>query len=362
MSLLPSIHARLHQVQERHEEISLLLATQEVMADQNRFRDLSVEYSQLEPVVTTWAKWQQAGQSIADAESLLKSSDDEMQELAREELTDATGQQQSLEEQLNILLLPKDPDDDNNIFLEIRAGTGGDEAALFAGDLFRMYQRYGDNHKWQMEVINTSHGDHGGYKEIVARVIGQGAYSRLKFESGTHRVQRVPETESQGRIHTSACTVAILAERESIEGVDIQTSDLRIDTFRASGAGGQHVNTTDSAIRVTHLPTGLVVECQDERSQHKNKARALSLLSARLLEQEKAQQAKEQAEARKLQVGSGDRSQRIRTYNFPQGRVTDHRIGLTLYKLEEILSGGLDIVLEPLIQEHQAELLTELGA
>jgi len=361
MSLLPSIHTRLHQAQERHEEIAMLLSTQEIMADQNRFRELSVEYSQLEPVVTTWTKWQQAGQSMEEAQSLLKGEDKEMQELAREELDSATAQQQELEDQLNVLLLPRDPDDDNNIFLEIRAGTGGDEAALFAGDLFRMYQKYVDNHKWQMEIINTSHGDHGGYKEIVARIIGHGAYSRFKFESGTHRVQRVPETESQGRIHTSACTVAILAERESIEGVDIQTSDLRIDTFRASGAGGQHVNTTDSAIRITHLPTGLVVECQDERSQHKNKARALSLLSARLLEQEKAEQAREQAESRKLQVGSGDRSQRIRTYNFPQGRVTDHRISLTLYKLDELLSGSLDMVVEPLIQEHQAELLTELG-
>jgi peptide chain release factor 1 len=339
----------------------MLLATQEIMADQNRFRELSVEYSQLEPVVTTWTKWQQAGQSIEEAQGLLKSPDKEMQELANEELEAATELQQTLEGQLNTLLLPRDPDDDNNIFLEIRAGTGGDEAALFAGDLFRMYHRYVENNKWKMEIINTSNGDHGGYKEIVARIIGHGVYSKLKFESGTHRVQRVPETESQGRIHTSACTVAILAERESIEGVDIQTSDLRIDTFRASGAGGQHVNTTDSAIRITHLPTGLVVECQDERSQHKNKARALSLLSARLLEQEKAEQAREQAENRKLQVGSGDRSQRIRTYNFPQGRVTDHRIGLTLYKLDELLSGSLDMIVEPLIQEHQAEMLTELG-
>ena len=361
MSLLPSLHVRLQQVQERHEEISLLLATQEVMADQNRFRDLSIEYAQLEPVVTTWSKWQQAGQSMEEAKGLLKSQDIEMQELANEELVSATEQQQAMEQQLNILLLPKDPDDEANIFLEIRAGTGGDEAALFAGDLFRMYQRYVENNKWQMEIINTNNGDHGGFKEIVARIIGHGAYSRFKFESGTHRVQRVPETESQGRIHTSACTVAILAERDSIEGVDIQTSDLRIDTFRASGAGGQHVNTTDSAIRITHLPSGLVVECQDERSQHKNKARALSLLSARLLEQEKAEQAREQAASRKLQVGSGDRSQRIRTYNFPQGRVTDHRIGLTIYKLEELLGGGLDMVIEPLTQEHQAELLTELG-
>lgn len=361
MSLLPSIHGRLHQAQDRHEEIAMLLSTQEVMADQNKFRDLSVEYAQLEPVVTTWGKWQQAAQSIEEAQSLLKGQDAEMQELAREELASATETQQVLEQQLNILLLPKDPDDDNNIFLEIRAGTGGDEAALFAGDLFRMYQRYVENSKWQIEVINTSNGDHGGYKEIIARIIGHGAYSRFKFESGTHRVQRVPETESQGRIHTSACTVAILPESASIEGVDIQTSDLKIDTFRASGAGGQHVNTTDSAIRITHLPSGLVVECQDERSQHKNKARALSLLSARLLEKEKAEQAREQAENRKLQVGSGDRSQRIRTYNFPQGRVTDHRITLTLYKLEELLNGNLDMVIEPLIQEHQAELLTQLG-
>jgi peptide chain release factor 1 len=361
MSLLPSIHTRLQQARERHEEISLLLASREIMADRNRFRELSVEYSQLEPVVSIWTKWQEAGQSMQEAQALLNSEDAEMRALANEELTVATAQQQALEGQLNVLLLPGDPDDDNNIFLEIRAGTGGDEAALFAGDLFRMYQRYVETHKWSMEIINTSHGDHGGYKEIVTRIIGHGAYSRFKFESGTHRVQRVPETESQGRIHTSACTVAILAERESIEGVDIQTSDLRIDTFRASGAGGQHVNTTDSAIRITHLPTGMVVECQDERSQHKNKARALSLLSARLLEQEKAEQAREQAQSRKMQVGSGDRSQRIRTYNFPQGRVTDHRIGLTLYKLNELLSGNLDMVIEPLIQEHQAEILTELG-
>ncbi len=361
MSLLPSIHARLLQAQERQEEISLLLATREIMADQNRFRELSVEYSQLEPVVATWEKWQMAGQSVKEAKDMLDSQDAELKDLAREELAHATAQQQALESHLNGLLLPKDPDDDNNIFLEIRAGTGGDEAALFAGDLFRMYHRYVENKNWQMEVINTSNGDHGGYKEIVARIIGRGAYSRLKFESGVHRVQRVPETESQGRIHTSACTIAILAERDSIDGVDIHTSDLRIDTFRASGAGGQHVNTTDSAIRITHIPTGLVVECQDERSQHKNKARALSLLNARLLEKEKAEQAAEQAENRKLQVGSGDRSQRIRTYNFPQGRVTDHRIGLTLYKLDELLSGGLDLVIEPLITEHQAEMLTELA-
>lgn len=361
MSLLPSIHARLQQAKERHEEISMLLSTQDVMADQNRFRDLSVEYSQLEPIVSTWNDWQASNEAINEAQVLLKSKDKDMREMAAEELEDASKTQANLEKQLNLLLLPKDPDDDSNIFLEVRAGTGGDEAALFAGDLFRMYTRYVEGQKWQVEVVNTSEGEHGGYKEIIARIIGHGAYSKLKFESGTHRVQRVPETESQGRIHTSACTVAILAERDSIEGVDIPTSDLRIDTFRASGAGGQHVNTTDSAIRVTHIPTGLVVECQDERSQHKNKARALSLLNARLLEQQKASQAREQAEDRKLQVGSGDRSQRIRTYNFPQGRVTDHRIGLTLYKLDELLGGSLDMLIEPLTQEHQLELLTELA-
>jgi len=361
MSLLPSILQRLQQAKERHEEITMMLSSPEVVTDQNRYRDLSVEYSQLEPIVATWAEWQISLAAIEEAQSLLKSKDKEMHELAEEELSDASKTQQKLEKQLNVLLLPKDPDDDSNIFLEVRAGTGGDEAALFAGDLFRMYHRYVEGRKWQVEVVNTSEGEHGGYKEIIARVIGHGAYSRLKFESGTHRVQRVPETESQGRIHTSACTVAILAERDSIEGVDIPTSDLRIDTFRASGAGGQHVNTTDSAIRVTHIPTGLVVECQDERSQHKNKARALSLLNARLLEQQKATQAREQAADRKLQVGSGDRSQRVRTYNFPQGRVTDHRIGLTLYKLDEMLGGNLDMVIDPLTQEHQLELLTELG-
>jgi len=362
MSLLPSISARLGQARERYEEVGILLGTPEIISDQKRFRELSVEYSQLGPVVETWKEWQQAGRSVEEAKSLLKSADVEMQELANEEIAVASEQQRQLEDQLNILLLPKDPDDESNIFLEIRAGTGGDEAALFAGDLFRMYSRYVESKRWQIETINTSPGEHGGFKEIIARIIGHGAYSRFKFESGTHRVQRVPETESQGRIHTSACTVAILPEREDIEGVDIQTSDLKIDTYRSSGAGGQHVNTTDSAIRITHLPSGIVVECQDERSQHKNKARALSLLGARLLEMERAEQVREQAESRKLQVGSGDRSQRIRTYNFPQGRVTDHRIGLTLYKLDELLAGNLDMVIGPLTQEHQAELLNELSS
>jgi peptide chain release factor 1 len=330
------------------------------MADQNRFRDLSREYAQLEPVVSAWRQWQKNTHSMEEARQMLLDSDPGLQELAAEELEAADTRRLALEQELKMLLLPGDPDDDNNIFLEIRAGTGGDEAGLFAGDLLRMYSRYVEQQGWRLELLSQNPGEHGGYKEVIARVVGRGAYSRLKFESGTHRVQRVPETESQGRIHTSACTVAILPEREDIDDVDIQAGDLRVDTFRASGAGGQHVNTTDSAIRITHLPSGIVVECQDERSQHKNKARAMSLLRARLLEQEQVRQVQEQAESRKLQVGSGDRSQRIRTYNFPQGRVTDHRIGLTLYKLDEVLGGALDAVLEPIRQEHQAEILAEL--
>ena len=353
-----SIRTRLQQIQARFEEIALLLSQPEVMADQNQFRELSVEYAQVEPLVKAWDAFQGNEQVIADASQML--ADPDLKELAEEELAQAEQLGEELQQTLKTLLLPRDPDDDNNIFLEIRAGTGGDEAALFAGDLLRMYTRYAETRGWAVELLSANEGEHGGFKEAIARVAGRGAFSRLKFESGTHRVQRVPETESQGRIHTSACTVAILPEREDIENVDIQDSDLRIDTFRASGAGGQHVNTTDSAIRITHLPTGIVVECQDERSQHKNKARALSLLSARLLEEEQSRQKAEQAESRKLQVGSGDRSQRIRTYNFPQGRVTEHRIGLTLYKLDDILSGNLDMVIDPLQQEHQAESLAAL--
>jgi peptide chain release factor 1 len=355
-----SIRSRLMQIQARQEEIALLLSQPEVMGNQNMFRDLSREYAQLDPVVGTWQQWQANMASMDDARQMLKEADPELKTLAEEEISSNTKTQQSLENKLKLLLLPRDPDDDSNIFLEISAGTGGDEAALFAGDLFRMYGRYAEQYKWKLEVLSQNHGEHGGFKEIIARIAGHRAFSRLKYESGTHRVQRVPETESQGRIHTSACTVAILPERENIDEVDVNTGDLRIDTFRASGAGGQHVNTTDSAIRITHLPTGIVVECQDERSQHKNKARALSLLRAKILEQEQTRQAEEQAESRKLQVGSGDRSQRIRTYNFPQGRVTDHRISLTLYKLDEVLAGGLDAVIDPLLQEHQARVLAEL--
>ena len=357
-----SIRDRLRQVAGRYEEVGLLMSDQSVFSDQNRFRDLSREYAQLEPVVQSWKQWQETQSSIEEARQMLQESDPDLREMAAEELQDSQARSEALERDIQLLLLPRDPNDDNNIFLEIRAGTGGDEAAIFAGDLFRMYQKYAEARGWPMEILSQNLGEHGGFREIIVRVAGQGAYSRFKFESGTHRVQRVPETESQGRIHTSACTVAILPEAEDVEAIDINPADLRVDTYRASGAGGQHVNKTDSAIRLTHLPSGIVVECQDERSQHKNRARAMSLLQARLLEQEQTRQQSEIAESRRVQVGSGDRSQRIRTYNFPQGRVTDHRINLTLYKLDEFLSGNLDMVVDPLMQEHQADLLAEIGA
>ena len=353
---------RLQQVAGRYEEIGLLLSDPDVFSDQDRFRDLSREYSQLEPLVQAWQKWNETRAAMEDARQMLQESDAELREMITEELEAATARCATLEREIQLLLLPRDPNDENNIFLEIRAGTGGDEAAIFAGDLFRMYQKYAENRGWPTEILSQNAGEHGGFKEIIVRVAGQGAYSRFKFESGTHRVQRVPETESQGRIHTSACTVAILPEVEDVELAEINPADLRVDTFRASGAGGQHVNKTDSAIRLTHIPSGIVVECQDERSQHKNRARAMSLLRAKLQEQEQQKQASEIAESRKLQVGSGDRSQRIRTYNFPQGRVSDHRINLTLYKLDEILAGNLDMIIDPLLQEHQADLLAELGA
>lgn len=346
---------------ERHEEIALLLAQPEAFSDPDRFRNLSREYAQIEPVVLAWKRWRDANEAIQESQQFLSEPDLELRRMAAEEIRQNEAVVEDLEQQIQILLLPTDPNDQRNIFLEIRAGTGGDEAAIFAGDLFRMYQKYAERQGWNPEIISTSHGEHGGFKEIIVLVEGDGAYSRMKFESGTHRVQRVPETESQGRIHTSACTVAILPEAEDVEEIDLNPADLRIDTFRASGAGGQHVNKTDSAIRITHHPSGIVIECQDERSQHKNKARAMSLLKARLLEQEQNKQTRETADARRLQVGSGDRSQRIRTYNYPQGRVTDHRINLTLYKLDDILDGNLDLLVDPLTQEQQAELLAELG-
>ncbi len=357
----PSVQMKLDQLAQRQEEINGLLSDPGVIGDQNRFRDLSKELAEVSPVVTEYQHYQKTVADLAAAELMLQDADVEVRELAQEEVQGLKEQLGMHEDSLRKLLLPKDPNDNRNIFLEIRAGTGGDEAALFAGDLFRMYNMYAEKRGWTVEVVSSNPGEYGGYKEIITRIVGAGAYSRLKFESGGHRVQRVPETETQGRIHTSACTVAILPEADEVDAVDINSGDLRIDTYRASGAGGQHVNRTDSAVRITHFPTGIVVECQDERSQHKNKARAMSVLRSRLLEQEIRAQQEEEASARRDLIGSGDRSERIRTYNFPQGRVTDHRINLTLYKLSEVLAGELDHVIDPLSAEHQADQLAALG-
>ena len=356
-----STKEKLSSLVDRFEEVAGLLADPGVIAEQGRFRDLSVEYSRLEPLVRDFEEWLKAGSDLAGAEEMAADADEEIRALGQDEKSELSEKLEQLEEKLRGLLLPSDPRDNANIFLEVRAGTGGDEAALFAGDLFKMYSRFAEHNGWQVEILSARDGDHGGYKEIISRVVGKGAYSQLKFESGAHRVQRVPETESQGRIHTSACTVAVLAEAEEVEAVDINPSDLRVDTYRASGAGGQHVNKTDSAVRLTHMPTGIVVECQDERSQHKNRARAMSLLQARLLDAAQEKQTSAEAATRKLLVGSGDRSERIRTYNFPQGRVTDHRINLTLYKLDEILAGNLNHVVVPLVNEYQADLLASLS-
>ncbi|MEM8984492.1 MAG: peptide chain release factor 1 [Pseudomonadota bacterium] len=355
-----SIRASLDRLQERFEETAALLSDPDVIGDQNRFRDLSREYARIEPVVKLYERFRSVGDELADAKELATDSDADMRRMGEEELARLETEQEKLEQALKVAMLPRDPNDEANIYLEIRAGTGGDEAAIFAGDLFRMYSRYVEQRGWRLEVLSANEGEHGGFKEIISRIEGEAAYSALKFESGAHRVQRVPETESQGRVHTSACTVAILAEPAEVDAVEVNTADLRIDTYRASGAGGQHVNKTDSAVRITHLPSGIVVECQDERSQHKNKARALSLLSARLLDVQVSAQQTEQAEQRRSLVGSGDRSERIRTYNYPQGRITDHRINLTLYKLAEVMAGDLDPVLGPLLQEHQANLLAQL--
>jgi peptide chain release factor 1 len=355
-----SIRRRLERTVERFEEVGALLADPGVIARQNQFRELSMEYSRLEPVAQRFREYTRLEDELRSAEEMAAGSDAEMRGLAADEAIDLQRRIEAEGAELTKLLIPKDPRDDSNIFLEIRAGTGGDEAAIFAGDLFRMYSRHAERQGWKVEVLSESAGEHGGYKEIISRIVGTGAYSQLKFESGAHRVQRVPATESQGRIHTSACTVAILPELEEIEDLPINPADLRIDTFRASGAGGQHVNKTDSAIRITHLPTGVVVECQDERSQHKNRSRAMSLLRARLLEAQRQKQTAQQAQERKLQVGTGDRSERIRTYNYPQGRVTDHRINLTLYQLPSIMDGALGDVIGPLQQEWQAEQLANL--
>lgn len=356
-----SIRHKLETLSERLEEISALLSDADTISDTNRFTELSKEYAELEPVVSCFKQYLTTLDDISAAEEMLAEDDPEMQEMANEELIDAKTRSEALEQELQILLLPTDPHDGSNIFLEVRAGTGGDEAALFAGDLFRMYSRYAERQGWQVEIVTEHQGEHGGYKEIVARIIGKDVYSKLKFESGGHRVQRVPETESQGRVHTSACTVAIMAEVDDIEQIDINPADLKVDTFRASGAGGQHVNKTDSAIRITHIPTGTVVECQDQRSQHKNRAQAMSLLQSRLLNAQQSAQHNEQAEQRRNLIGSGDRSERIRTYNFPQGRLTEHRINLTLYKLQEILDGDLGQIVEPLRHEHQTDQLAAMG-
>ncbi|MBK8973825.1 MAG: peptide chain release factor 1 [Hahellaceae bacterium] len=356
-----SLKHKLEQLKERYEEVAALLADQGTIARQDQFRSLSREFAELEPVVEAYKAYESVLGSVEEARLLLNDQDPDMRAMAEEELSGAKERIEAMEQELQLLMLPKDPQDDANVFLEVRAGTGGDEAAIFAGDLFRMYSRFAEARKWKVEVISENHGEHGGYKEIISRVSGQKVYGTLKFESGAHRVQRVPATESQGRIHTSACTVAVMPEPDELEAISINPAELRVDTFRASGAGGQHVNKTDSAIRITHLPTGIVVECQDERSQHKNRARAMSLLQAKLVAEQEEKHAKEQAATRKLLVGSGDRSERIRTYNYPQGRVTDHRINLTLYKLEDIVEGELDSVITPLLQEYQAEMLASLS-
>jgi len=356
-----SVVSKLTTLVERFEEVQALLSAPEVIADQDRFRGLSKEYSQLEDVVKSFNQFQAAQENLQSANEMLAEDDAEMREMAQEEIKAAKDEIEQLEAAIQILLLPRDPNDDCNCFLEIRAGAGGDEAAIFAGDLFRMYSRYAETSGWRVELVSANEGEHGGFKEVIANIIGDGCYGILKFESGGHRVQRVPETESQGRIHTSACTVAVLPEVPESEAIEINPADLRIDTYRASGAGGQHVNKTDSAIRITHLPSGVVVECQDERSQHKNRAKAMSVLNARLNQIEQDKRAADEASTRRSLVGSGDRSERIRTYNFPQGRVTEHRINLTLYKLDDVIEGGLGALLEPIRQEHQADLLASLA-
>ncbi|MES1939601.1 peptide chain release factor 1 [Salinisphaera sp. T5B8] len=357
-----SLRAKLEELVERHEDLAHSLADPEVIGDQDKFRRMSQEYAQLESLAADYRAWRALVDEIADLEEMEQSDEAELREMAEVELDDARERLTGLEAALRKHLIPRDPNDNANLYLEIRAGTGGDEAALFAGDLLRMYSSYAEKQGWQVEILSASEGEHGGYKEVISRLIGSGAFSRLKFESGAHRVQRVPATESQGRIHTSACTVAVLPEADEIEAIKIDPNDLRVDTFRAAGAGGQHVNKTDSAIRITHIPTGVVVECQQERSQHKNRARAMSLLQTKLLTAEQDKQASEQAATRKKLVGSGDRSERIRTYNFPQGRVTDHRINLTLYKLDDVMAGNLEEIVDALTSEHQADLLAEMGA
>ncbi|HHF3144425.1 TPA: peptide chain release factor 1 [Vibrio diabolicus] len=356
-----SILTKLETLVERYEEVQHLLGDPDVIGNQDKFRALSREYSQLEEVTKCFQAYQQAQEDLVAAEEMANEDDEEMREMAQEEIKEAKATIERLTDELQILLLPKDPNDDRNCFLEIRAGAGGDEAGIFAGDLFRMYSKYAEKRGWRIEVVSSNEAEHGGYKEMIAKVSGDGAYGVLKFESGGHRVQRVPATESQGRVHTSACTVAVMAEIPEADLPEIKAADLKIDTFRASGAGGQHVNTTDSAIRITHLPTGTVVECQDERSQHKNKAKAMAVLAARIVQAEEERRAAEVSDTRRNLLGSGDRSDRIRTYNYPQGRVSDHRINLTIYRLNEVMEGDLQSLIDPVIQEHQADQLAALA-
>ena len=356
-----SLLNKLDNLSDRFEELTALLGDAEVIAKQSQFRSYSKEYAEIEPVIATFRELRKVQSDLEGAQALLKDSDPDLREMAEEEVAQAREALVELEDRLQRMLLPKDPNDGRNVYLEIRAGTGGDEAAIFSGDLFRMYSRYAEKQGWRVEVLSANEGEHGGFKEVIARVEGDNVYAKLKFESGAHRVQRVPETESQGRIHTSACTVAVLPEPDEQAAIEINPADLRVDTYRSSGAGGQHVNTTDSAIRITHIPTGTVVECQEERSQHKNRAKAMAWLAAKLQDQQDAAAHKEMSDTRKLLVGSGDRSERIRTYNFPQGRVTDHRINLTLYSLNEVIAGSVEVVIEPLLAEYQADQLAALG-
>lgn len=355
----PSIISKLENLQERYEELQALLGDPSVINDQDKFRAYSKEYAQLEDVVQCFSRWNKLQSNLEEAQMLL--DDPSMREMAMEEIEESRAEIEQVEQQLQVLLLPKDPNDEYNCFLEIRAGTGGDEAGIFSGDLFRMYSRYAELKRWRVEVMSANESEQGGYKEIIMKVSGEGVYGQLKFESGGHRVQRVPKTESQGRIHTSACTVAVMPELPESELPEINPSDLKIDTYRSSGAGGQHVNTTDSAVRITHLPTGIVVECQDERSQHKNKAKAMSVLAARIVKAEEERRAAEVSSTRRDLLGSGDRSDKIRTYNYPQGRVTDHRINLTLYRLDEVMNGKMEELIQPIITEYQADQLAALS-
>lgn len=354
-----SIRDKLENLSNRLEEVDRFLSSEEATKDMNRFRQVSREHAELGSIVALYRTWQQTESDRRSAQEMM--SDPQMRELAEDEIRQAEERLPQIEHELQMLLLPKDENDERNIFLEVRAGTGGDESALFAGSLFRMYSRYAERQGWRVEIVSSNEAELGGYREVIAKIIGQGVYSKLKFESGAHRVQRVPETESQGRIHTSACTVAVMPEADELEEVHINPAEIRVDTYRASGAGGQHINKTDSAVRITHLPTGVVVECQDDRSQHKNKAQAMSVLVARIKDMQQREQNAQIASTRKSLVGSGDRSERIRTYNFPQGRVTDHRINLTLYKIDSIMDGDLNELINALLTEHQAELLAALS-